>query len=86
MRGRTIERFVGELIDLLRIPSISTDPAYSQNVADAAGWLTVALRDIGVKNAVSTETEGHPIVTGEVHVDRCTSNGLGVWPLRCPTP
>ena len=86
--GANHKRFVGELIDLLRIPSISTDPAYSQNVADAAGWLTVALRDIGVKNAVSTETEGHPIVTGEVHVDPALPTVLvyGHYDVQPPDP
>ena len=82
------ERFVGELIDLLRIPSISTDPAYSQSVADAAGWLTEALRDIGVKDAVSTETEGHPIVTGEVYVDAALPTVLvyGHYDVQPPDP
>ena len=86
--GANHKRFVGELIDLLRIPSISTDPAYSQNVADAAGWLAVALRDIGVKNAVSTETEGHPIVTGEVHVDPALPTVLvyGHYDVQPPDP
>ncbi|MDE2827786.1 MAG: dipeptidase [Bacteroidota bacterium] len=86
--GANQERFVGELIDLLRIPSISTDPAFSQNVADAAGWLTEALRDIGVKNAVSTETEGHPIVTGEVHVDAALPTVLvyGHYDVQPPDP
>ncbi|MXY08117.1 MAG: dipeptidase [Rhodothermaceae bacterium] len=82
------ERFVGELIDLLRIPSISTDPAYSQSVADAAGWLTEALRDIGVKDAVSNETNGHPIVTGEVYVDAALPTVLvyGHYDVQPPDP
>ena len=82
------EHFVGELIDLLRIPSISTDPAYSQSVADAAGWLKEALRDIGVKDAAATETEGHPIVTGEVHVDAALPTALvyGHYDVQPPDP
>ena len=82
------KHFVEELIDLLRIPSISTDPAYSQSVADAAGWLTEALRDIGVEDAVSTETEGHPIVTGEVHVDAALPTVLvyGHYDVQPPDP
>ena len=81
-------RFVGELIDLLRISSISTDPAYSQDVADAASWLAEALRDIGVMDAILTETKGHPIVTGEVHVDSALPTVLvyGHYDVQPPDP
>lgn len=86
--GANQSRFVGELIDLLRIPSISTDPAYSQSVADAADWLTEALRGIGVKDAVSTKTNGHPIVTGGVHVDDALPTVLvyGHYDVQPPDP
>lgn len=62
-------RFVAELIDLLRIPSISTDPAYSDQVAQTADWLVDHMKGLGVENAQAVPTEGHPIVVGGMVVD-----------------
>ena len=49
------------LFDLLRIPSISTDPAYDADVARAAEWLAADLASIGLDAAVRP-TSGHPMV------------------------
>ncbi|QFT93289.1 Succinyl-diaminopimelate desuccinylase [Roseovarius sp. THAF9] len=54
------------LKDLLRIPSISTDPAFKQPTEDAADWLVADLQSLGVK-AEKRPTTGHPMVVG--HVD-----------------
>ncbi|MEM7722723.1 MAG: M20/M25/M40 family metallo-hydrolase [Pseudomonadota bacterium] len=54
------------LFELLRIPSISTDPAFDADVAKAAEWLRADLADLGFDAAVR-ETPGHPMVVG--HVD-----------------
>ena len=51
------------LIDLLRIPSISTDPAYQLDCARAADWLAEDLKSLGFE-AASRPTTGHPIVVG----------------------
>ena len=51
------------LMDLLRIPSISTDPAYKGDCATAAEWLAADLRGLGF-NAASRPTPGHPMVVG----------------------
>ena len=59
------KRFQNELIELLRIPSISFDPAYEPDVKRAAGWLAEKLRSIGVHNVDILPTEGHPVVYGE---------------------
>lgn len=59
------DKFVDELIDFLRIPSISTDPDYADDVRSAAGWLSDHFRAIGAANAAIHETDGHPIVTAE---------------------
>ncbi len=48
---------------LLRIPSISTDPAYKQQCEEAAAWLSADLETIGLK-AASRPTDGHPMVVG----------------------
>ena len=49
------------LMDLLRIPSISTDPAYKEDCAKAADWLVEDLRALGFQ-AESRPTPGHPMV------------------------
>lgn len=49
------------LMELLRIPSISTDPAYKADCARAADWLVADLRALGFE-AASRPTPGHPMV------------------------
>lgn len=51
------------LMALLRIPSISTDPAYGAECARAADWLAEDLRSLGFA-AESRPTPGHPMVVG----------------------
>ena len=53
------------LMDLLRIPSISTDPAYKADCEKAADWLVEDLRSLGVP-AEKRVTPGHPMVVGHV--------------------
>ncbi len=59
------ERFLDELRDLLRIPSISTLSEHKADVRRAAEWLKQHLLDIGLTRAELLETSGHPIVYGE---------------------
>lgn len=54
------------LTGLLRIPSISTDPAYGQHCEAAADWLVADLVSLGVA-AEKRPTPGHPMVVG--HID-----------------
>lgn len=56
-----LDRSVERLQDLLRIPSISTDPAYAADCRRAAEWLTGDLEAIGFAARVA-ETAGHPMV------------------------
>src|SRR6056297_3871007 len=56
------------LLDLLRIPSISTDPAYARECDKAADWLVTDLQSLGVK-AEKRATPGHPMVVGHVEGD-----------------
>ena len=60
------------LIDLLRIPSISTDPAFKPDCARAADWLVADLQQLGF-DASARPTQGHPMVvahggTGGTHL------------------
>jgi acetylornithine deacetylase/succinyl-diaminopimelate desuccinylase-like protein len=52
---------VDRLLDLLRIPSISTDPAFKPDCARAADWLVDDLKGLGF-DASSRPTPGHPMV------------------------
>ncbi|MEP2473519.1 MAG: M20/M25/M40 family metallo-hydrolase, partial [Paracoccaceae bacterium] len=54
------------LLDLLRIPSISTDPAFKDDCDTAADWLVDDLNSLGVRTEKRT-TPGHPMVVG--HID-----------------
>ncbi|MDO6725391.1 M20/M25/M40 family metallo-hydrolase [Cognatishimia sp. 1_MG-2023] len=56
------------LLDLLKIPSISTDPAFKDDCQTAADWLVSDLQSIGVK-AEKRATPGHPMVVGHVEGD-----------------
>ncbi|MEX0369920.1 MAG: M20/M25/M40 family metallo-hydrolase [Tateyamaria sp.] len=56
------------LLDLLRIPSISTDPAFAEHCQTAADWLVADLQSIGAV-AEKRDTPGHPMVIGHVDGD-----------------
>ena len=56
---------IGRLFELLRIPSISTDPEYAGECIRAANWLAKDLQAIGFDSQVCP-TEGHPMVMGHI--------------------
>ena len=56
------------LFDLLRIDSISTDPAYSASCKQAANWLVDDLSSMGFQ-AMRYDTPGHPMVVGHYKID-----------------
>jgi acetylornithine deacetylase/succinyl-diaminopimelate desuccinylase-like protein len=59
----TLPGALDRLLALLRIPSISTDPAFKADCARAADWLVEDLRSLGF-DAASRPTPGHPMVVG----------------------
>ncbi|MDP6908046.1 MAG: dipeptidase [Flavobacteriales bacterium] len=63
------DRFLEELIDLLKIPSVSADPSFSKDVERTAELLKSRLMEIGIENVEVCPTEGHPIVYAEKIVD-----------------
>ena len=67
--GPCKERFLNELMDLLRIPSISADPAYAGDVRKTAEAVADHLKAAGADNVQLCETPGYPIVYGEKIVD-----------------
>jgi acetylornithine deacetylase/succinyl-diaminopimelate desuccinylase-like protein len=63
------QRHVEELIEFLRIPSISADPAHAADVRRNAEHLAAAARTAGFRHAEIIETAGHPAVYTERMVD-----------------
>lgn len=80
--------FVDELKDLLRIPSISTDPAYTGDVQRAARWLVDHFHHLGVAHAEAVSTDGHPIVFAQHFVDETRPTVLvyGHYDVQPPDP
>jgi acetylornithine deacetylase/succinyl-diaminopimelate desuccinylase-like protein len=59
------DRFLEELLDLLRIPSVSADSRHKADVKRAAEFIQAKLTEAGADRAEIYETKGHPIVYGE---------------------
>lgn len=59
------QRFLDELIELLKIPSISADPAYNQDVLNCADAVAKHLANAGADQVEICETKGYPVVYGE---------------------
>ena len=56
------QRFLGELKNLLRIPSISTLEEHKSDIQKAAGFVADELRRIGMENVEVISTQGHPLI------------------------
>ncbi len=63
------EKFVQELIELLKIPSISADANYANDVKLTADSVASSLKEAGADNVEICETAGHPIVYAEKIID-----------------
>ncbi|MBL7894583.1 MAG: dipeptidase [Bacteroidia bacterium] len=63
------ERFLNELLDLLRIPSVSADPKYAGDVNKTAEAVKQRLIEAGVDNVEVSPTKGYPVVYGEKIID-----------------
>ncbi len=63
------QRFLDELFDLLRIPSISADSAFKADVQRAAEFVSDRMKEAGADNVQIFPTAGHPIVYGEKIID-----------------
>jgi acetylornithine deacetylase/succinyl-diaminopimelate desuccinylase-like protein len=59
------ERFLSELFDWLKIPSVSADSRHKGDVRKAAEFVKEKFTIAGVDNAEICETKGHPIVYAE---------------------
>jgi len=63
------DRFIDELIALLKIPSISADKAYAKDVIATADVIKSSLEKAGCDHVEICETPGYPIVYGEKIID-----------------
>jgi acetylornithine deacetylase/succinyl-diaminopimelate desuccinylase-like protein len=63
------QRFLNELFDLLRIPSVSADPKFDADVRRCAEEVKKRLVEAGLDKVEICPTEGHPIVYGEKITD-----------------
>ena len=82
------DRFLDELIELLKIPSVSADSAFSQDVLNTAEAVASALKKAGCDAVEICETTGYPIVYGEKMVgeDLPTVLVYGHYDVQPPDP
>ncbi len=82
------DRFISELIELLKIPSVSADPAYSQDVIDTSEAVKISLEKAGCDFVEICDTPGYPIVYGEKIIDRNLPTILvyGHYDVQPPDP
>ena len=81
------ERFTEELADFLRIPSVSTDSSYREDVRRAASFALEKLQQAGLE-ARLLETPRHPVVYGSYHVSNNAPTVLvyGHYDVQPPEP
>lgn len=82
------QRFLDELIDLLKIPSISANSAYKKEVLKTAEQVTIRLKEAGCDHVEICETAGYPIVYGEKTIDKNLPTVLvyGHYDVQPPDP
>ena len=64
------KRFLNELIELLKIPSVSADSAYKKDVLLTADFVLESLKKAGCDHVEICETPGYPIIYGEKIIDK----------------
>jgi acetylornithine deacetylase/succinyl-diaminopimelate desuccinylase-like protein len=81
-------KFVDELFELLRIPSVSTDSSKKDEIKKAAKFLVNQLENLNLDTVKTFETPGNPIVYGEhcPHDDRPTVLIYGHYDVQPPDP
>jgi acetylornithine deacetylase/succinyl-diaminopimelate desuccinylase-like protein len=82
------DRFLNELYEWLRIPSVSADSRHKDDVRKAAEFAAQKLKDAGADKVELMETKGHPIVYGEKVVDSKKPTVLvyGHYDVQPPDP
>ncbi len=63
------QRFVDELFEMLRLPSVSADPKFANDVVATAEYVKKRIEEAGAENVTLIPTEGFPVVYGEKIID-----------------
>src|SRR5688572_29459902 len=82
------QRFLDELFEVLRIPSVSADKGYSKDVIRTAEWVKNQLTKAGVEKVEICPTAGYPIVYGEKIINPALPTVLvyGHYDVQPPDP
>jgi len=82
------DRYIAELFELLRIPSVSADPRYKADVLRMAEAVAESLRSAGAEKVEVCQTPGYPIVYGEKISDPALPTVLvyGHYDVQPPDP
>jgi acetylornithine deacetylase/succinyl-diaminopimelate desuccinylase-like protein len=79
-------RFENELLEFVKIPSVSASSEYIKDVEEAASWVSKRLEIAGVENTEIMPTGGHPVVYGDwLHAGEFKTYCPHIRPFRCPT-
>jgi acetylornithine deacetylase/succinyl-diaminopimelate desuccinylase-like protein len=81
-------RFLDELLELLRIPSISADSRYKGDIRKTAEWIAEKMKEAGADAVQLFETEGNPVVFGEKIINNSLPTVLvyGHYDVQPPDP
>lgn len=84
----TQKRFLNEWMDFLKIPSVSADPDFKNDVKTASEWVKNAMEKAGCPHAEIIKTPGHPIVYAEYLIDSSLPTVLvyGHYDVQPPDP
>lgn len=82
------QRFLDELFELLRFPSVSADPKYKGDVLKTAEFVAAKLKEAGANQVEVCTTDGYPIVYGEKIIDTALPTVLvyGHYDVQPPDP
>ena len=82
------ERMLDELLELLKIASVSADPAYKEEVHRAAAYTKEQLERVGCTSCEVIQPPGYPVVYGEKIIDPNLSTVLvyGHYDVQPPDP
>ena len=82
------QRFINELLEVLRIPSVSADKNFAKEVIRAGEWVKNQLIKAGAENIELCPTAGYPVVYGEKIIDATLPTVLvyGHYDVQPPDP
>src|SRR3984893_6020111 len=82
------DRFLNEMLELLRIPSVSAKGEHKADMKKCAELVRQRLQDAGAEKAQVMQTNGHPVVYGEKIIDPSKPTVLvyGHYDVQPPEP